>query len=260
MFDLSKIEVKRVIAMGDWHGHYKKVQEVLDKANFNENDILICLGDYTDRGNENIACMEKVIELNTLPNVITLMGNHEWMLIDHFEYCAKKVLGKDITTKDIDDIDNTVLLTIVDKMKTTDTYSQVYLPNGGNTTLAEVNKDTFEVFKEYLQLIDTFRVKFRLSFNDKKYKFLFVHAGINPFRKMDEQTMEDYIWVREQFFNNYHGDTTVVIGHTPVQYVSYSNIPVFSDNNIIFCDTGSYICLDGKVSIVNILTEEYWQA
>ena len=259
MFDLSKIKVKRVLAMGDWHGHYTKAQTALDKAGFNEHDILICLGDYTDRGNENIACMKKVIELNELPNVVMLLGNHEYMLLEHFEYCAKHVLNKQITTKDIDSLDDNILSQIVDTMKRINTYNHVYLPNGGDTTLAEVNSDSLAVFKKYLMLIDTFRTKFRLSLNENKYKFLFVHAGINPLKKMNEQTIDDYIWIREQFFSNYHGDTTVVIGHTPVQYVSYSNIPVFSDNNIIFCDTGSYLP-NGMVSVVDILTEEYWQA
>ena len=44
--------MKRTLAIGDIHGGFKALEEVLDKAQVTENDTLIFLGDYVDGWSE----------------------------------------------------------------------------------------------------------------------------------------------------------------------------------------------------------------
>lgn len=70
--------MKRFI-VGDIHGAYKALRDVLEKANFNEQeDILYAVGDYTDGWPETYEVIEY---LSNLPNFRGVIGNHdEWLL------------------------------------------------------------------------------------------------------------------------------------------------------------------------------------
>ena len=51
-------------------------------------------------------------------------------------------------------------------------------------------------------------------------RFLLVHAGIRPFRPLEEQDAEDLVWIREEFIASPHAlPYTVVFGHTPQRQV-----------------------------------------
>ena len=74
-------EVKNLFVVSDIHGHYTLLKESLDKVGFdneNEKHILICCGDYFDRGNENFEVL-KFFE--RLKHKILLRGNHEDLLL-----------------------------------------------------------------------------------------------------------------------------------------------------------------------------------
>lgn len=66
----------KVFAIGDIHGSYQLLDKVLDYWNPNE-ELLIFLGDYIDRGKDSLQVLRKVIELSKEYKVITLSGNHE---------------------------------------------------------------------------------------------------------------------------------------------------------------------------------------
>ena len=46
--------MKRTLVIGDIHGGFKALQQVFERANITENDQLIFLGDYVDRGRQNL--------------------------------------------------------------------------------------------------------------------------------------------------------------------------------------------------------------
>ncbi|HXL45298.1 MAG TPA: hypothetical protein VN977_01710, partial [Candidatus Binatia bacterium] len=47
-------------------------------------------------------------------------------------------------------------------------------------------------------------------------RFLLVHAGIRPGRPLEQQVLEDVLWIREEFIHQPHDlPHTVVFGHTP---------------------------------------------
>ena len=72
---------KKLFVVSDVHGHYTLLKEALDQAGFdkdNEDHLLICCGDYFDRGDEN---MEVLRFFERLKHKVLLRGNHEDMLL-----------------------------------------------------------------------------------------------------------------------------------------------------------------------------------
>lgn len=72
---------KKLFVVSDIHGHYTLLKEALNQAGFdkdNEDHLLICCGDYFDRGDEN---MEVLRFFERLKYKVLLRGNHEDMLL-----------------------------------------------------------------------------------------------------------------------------------------------------------------------------------
>lgn len=76
---------KKIFVVSDVHGHYTLLKDALDKAGFdkeNEEHLLVCCGDYFDRGNENVEVL-KFFE--RLKYKVLLRGNHEDLLLKLFQ-------------------------------------------------------------------------------------------------------------------------------------------------------------------------------
>ena len=244
---------ERIFVMGDWHGLYDKVKSVFDKIDFSDKDLLVTLGDYTDRGTKNYECIDFFLELNKKTNVINLMGNHEWMLIQNFLICAEDYFGQ----FNIDDLDALILSDfsqIYRNMMNYDYNTMFYLLNGGMQTLKNC-LDHIDVFRSYLKVIYDLPLTLRFTMNKNDY-FL-VHGGINANNDFDDQKVDDLLWIRDKFFDMYNGSTKIIIGHTPTQSIFQVNQPV-EMKNILFCDTGSYLP-DGKISICELNSKIIYQ-
>ncbi|NOT83789.1 MAG: hypothetical protein HOP02_03200 [Methylococcaceae bacterium] len=67
--------------VGDLHGCYQLLQDLLDKVNFDPAcDRLISVGDLIDRGPDSLACLQLLAE----PWFYAVRGNHEAMLANFF--------------------------------------------------------------------------------------------------------------------------------------------------------------------------------
>lgn len=64
----------RTVAIGDIHGCYQELLQLLDKVQLTPEDCLISLGDIVDRGPDSVQVYDF---LRKRPNTIVLMGNHE---------------------------------------------------------------------------------------------------------------------------------------------------------------------------------------
>lgn len=72
---------KKLFVVSDIHGHFTLLKEALDQAGFDKNDpnhLLICCGDYFDRGNENVQVLQF---FERLKHKVLLRGNHEDLLL-----------------------------------------------------------------------------------------------------------------------------------------------------------------------------------
>jgi serine/threonine protein phosphatase 1 len=66
--------VARTVVVGDIHGCYEELVELLEVAHVRDDDLLLSIGDVVDRGPRPL----EVIELfRTRPRSLVLMGNHE---------------------------------------------------------------------------------------------------------------------------------------------------------------------------------------
>lgn len=74
--DLS--EYDKVHVIGDIHGCHTALMEFMNNHDINANDFFIFLGDYLDRGLENVQTLEYLLDLwENHKNVYFLEGNHE---------------------------------------------------------------------------------------------------------------------------------------------------------------------------------------
>jgi len=88
--------MSRTIVVGDIHGCYDELMELIDKVSLKDDDLLIALGDIVDRGNKS---KEVYTYLKNRPNTIVLMGNHERKhkngVLSYAQDIVKVQFGKD---------------------------------------------------------------------------------------------------------------------------------------------------------------------
>ena len=71
----------KIFAVSDIHGYYDILCSSLKNAGFEENNpehLLICCGDYWDRGSQPIEVMNYLMSLT---NVVLIRGNHEDLML-----------------------------------------------------------------------------------------------------------------------------------------------------------------------------------
>lgn len=225
----------RVIAVGDIHGMYEKLITLMDKIRFDpEEDLLVFLGDYIDRGPDPVKCLQHVYDLQRRfpDSVICLLGNHEVMMSS---YLMEKRVSYNTLIGD---------------------YSESWLENGGFQTLQQLNELDADKREELLAWVTDLPVTYRYQ------EFFFCHAGIDPDVPLSVQNEYDMLWRRRQWWEKYKGEETIVVGHTPIQKIkkgTRSVKPLFLPNRVMMCDTGSYMA-GGRLSGVDVLSRKVWQA
>ncbi len=225
----------RVLAVGDIHGMYEKLIMLMDKIKFDpEEDLLVFLGDYIDRGPDSVRCLQYVYDLQHVhpDSVICLMGNHEVMMSSYL--MQKRTYY------------NTVIAD----------YADSWLENGGFETLQQLNELDKDKREELVEWATNLPIRFQYQ------EFFFCHAGVDPNVPLSVQNEFDMLWRRQQWWEQYKCVETIVVGHTPVQKIKkqarYAK-PLFLPNNVIMCDTGAYMT-SGKLSCVDVLSKKVWQA
>ena len=77
----------KTFVIGDVHGSYKALVQVLERSNFNrEEDTLISLGDIADGWQEVPECIDLLLEIK---NLVPIRGNHDIWLRDWLKYGYK---------------------------------------------------------------------------------------------------------------------------------------------------------------------------
>ncbi len=194
--------MSKTFVLSDIHGCYHSLLELLDYIKPDPlTDRLIFLGDYIDRGPQSKEVVAEIISLTReLPRTITLMGNHEEMLLEFI-----KGRGRDI-----------------------------FLNNGGQETLQSYGMSP-PFTDNPADFIPADHLAFFASLDtyweDKNY--IYVHAGLQPGVKLSRQSTKWCLWSRERFVNSeYDFGKTVVFGH------SDRKTPLVTSNKIGI-DTGA---------------------
>ena len=213
---------RRILAVGDVHGEADGLERLWKKIAFDdERDLLVFLGDYIDRGAAPVDVLRFVrAQVERYENVHALCGNHEAMMLAYLKQYGRgrTFLG----------------------------HFDIWLMNGGKVTKKQLDALPEAESEELIAFVKARPLYHRVQRDGQSV--LFVHAGVNPARK--KQTSQDLLWIRDSFFDNYRGAELVVVGHTPTQALDGRNVPLFLPNNIIACDTGSFLP-DGRISCVD---------
>lgn len=236
--------------MGDTHGAYRAMKQCLDRASFDyESDMLIHLGDVADGHPHVYECVE---ELLSIKNLVAIKGNHdEWFK----EYLASgihpdqwKQGGKGTAVSYLRRINKEDMIT----------------PMGSGFMVALNPADVPEAHQEF------FRRQVLYYIDDENN--LFVHAGFSRHQPFKGQTPDIYYWDRQLWIQalsfaakgrNKNGifqmETVfneIFIGHTSTTTWK-TNQPMHAAN-IWNLDTGGGH--DGKVTIMDVETKQYWQS
>jgi serine/threonine protein phosphatase 1 len=169
--------------IGDIHGCIDSLDALLPKV-IDRADTLVLLGDYIDRGPASRQVVERILRLKKEhPRVITLMGNHEFMLLNF-----------------LDGLDDGTFLRV-----------------GGSETLASygLGADTppSEVRAAFPREHLAFFQSLPLLWEDAHA--VYVHAGLRPGLHLSRQSGDWCLWARDDFIrSSYRFDKPVVFGHT----------------------------------------------
>jgi serine/threonine protein phosphatase 1 len=71
----------RLIAIGDIHGCSAALRAILDAINLGDDDRVVTLGDYIDRGPDSRGVIDALLELDASGRLVPLLGNHEEMML-----------------------------------------------------------------------------------------------------------------------------------------------------------------------------------
>lgn len=218
----------KTFVMGDIHGAHKALVQCLERSGFDkEKDTLIQLGDVVDGWSEVYECVE---ELLSIKNLIAIRGNHDMWFKKFLETGVHPVGGAQGSQVSID------------------SYYK-------NDRILNANHDTF------------FRAQHKYYIDEKNR--LFVHGGFNRHYKINHQQI-DYIywWDRDLWLQALSAEsaklplrikdefTEIFIGHTST--TNWKTTLPLKACNIWNLDTGGGF--DGKVTIMDVDTKEYWQS
>jgi serine/threonine protein phosphatase 1 len=198
--------LKRTLVISDIHGCLDQLNDLITMVQFNhQEDTLILLGDYVDRGPKSKDVVEQVMYMVQELGVIALRGNHDQRFVDI-------LLREDVSQE------------------------QGFIAHGGLETLKSYSNvdglswlETRELIKlnyqEHLSFLDN------LPYYHEDNNHIYVHAGLNPdYEDWRGQPVSDFLWIREKFIRHKTNATKVVVfGHT-------RTIDIHGKSNIWFSD------------------------
>jgi serine/threonine protein phosphatase 1 len=235
----------KTFVVGDIHGAHRALLQCIERSEINKSkDRLIVLGDVVDGWNQVPECIDTLLEFKKL---IAIRGNHD----DWFMSWYRTKIPKPI-----------------------------WLRQGGQATFNRYNNNA-----DLLQYhMEEYFNKTKVYYVDKKTNYAYMHGGYDwtiPLKKNDPhyimwtRNMIEYgqnWYVNFKFNLNEDSDASketlfpefrkIFVGHTTTEYAANwryeaSTAPAFL-GNLINLDTGAG--WNGKLTIMNADTNEYWQS
>jgi len=235
---MSKTENYRIYAIGDIHGCLNQllgVQAFINadlQTNPHPRPLVIYLGDYMDRGPQNRAVLENLIVAKSaaLPARF-LYGNH-----DHF---IQLFLGNPTS---LHGRSRHWLNPDTGGQQTLESYGILNATEAG----AEPARDLFEtaIPDAHRLFLNTCELSIHIG------GYFFAHAGVHPDIALQDQELDDLIWIREPFLSSDNDFGAIVIhGHSPVKSVE-------NHGNRIAVDTGAVF--GGPLSCLVLEDDDLW--
>jgi serine/threonine protein phosphatase 1 len=169
---------RRTIAIGDIHGCAQALSALIDVIAPTDDDVIVTLGDYIDRGPDSSGVVDLMIDLTERCEVVPLLGNHESMLIDSYESPA---------------------------------CFEFWKRCGGLETLESYGGSMSGIPPSHL----AFFRGCRLFYETESY--FMVHANYDPILPLDEQPVRLLLWehIVYRMPTRHESGKTAIVGHTP---------------------------------------------
>lgn len=166
----------RTLAIGDIHGCLTALETLLGVVDVQDDDLLITLGDYVDRGPDSRGVIELLISLWWNERLVALRGNHDLMM------CHAR-----------------------DKDSTFDNW----LALGGTATLQSYGGNFDGVPREHWEFLENGLANY---YETKTH--IFVHAGLWPDVPLEEQP--EFVLLFERFHKPppHESGKIMICGHT----------------------------------------------
>lgn len=228
--------MSRTLVIGDIHGGYKALLQLMERAGVTTADKLIFLGDYVDGWGQTPEVIDYLIQLKQTHNCVFIRGNHDDLLMEWLK---------------------------------TGNYSEEWFFHGGRITTECYHKTAEE--KKQLHILFFESLDDYYLDNDNR---LFVHAGFTSLNGIKHEYFtrmffwDRTLWETALSLNPllakddlYYPKRLalykeIFIGHTPVTRIGES-VPV-NKANIWNVDTGA--AFKGPITILDADTKEYWQS
>lgn len=169
----------RTIVIGDIHGCSTALAKLLDAISPTNDDIIMTLGDYIDRGIDSRGVIEQLIELQGVCEMFSLTGNHEEMMLNARHSHARHAEWMNYGG-----------------IATLDSY--------GDRGLEDIPEEHWRFIEQCTDWCQT-------------GTHILLHANYEPARRIEEQSAEMLRWqtLDEHMPGPHCSDKIVVVGHTP---------------------------------------------
>lgn len=226
----------KLLAVGDIHGYLDKLEKLIAQVCPTQEDQVVFLGDYVDRGPNSAGVIDYLIGFaGTFPKTVFLQGNHEQMMLD-FLHDRRRIPGW------------------VPMAERSERYASENLFTGPGIWLANGGRECLE---SYLEDIPQEHIDFLL--NTRLYfefdKWIFVHADICPVDPLNDQDPYYLQWSRiyDQPPEPDYPGRIIVAGHTP-------RAEAIIGPHRIDMDTGAGMGGEKPLTCIDVLTGQIWQA
>ena len=231
-----------IFAIGDIHGSLNQLISIHNKifnyANYKkEEDLLVYLGDYIDRGLKSKQVVNQILNLkNEEIKTTFLMGNHE-------EFMCDFLFNK------INNLKNWLNYGADQTFKSYDIEVVEFIKDGFEDHIIDKLREILieKLGNEHLNFFNNLQLTFSVA------QYLFVHAGIDPKKNLKDQSKKDYLWARSDdfFHKNFKGEKIIVHGHTPEKDVVNFPYRINIDTGCYFSGKLSRVCLNEERHFIN---------
>ena len=209
-----------IYVLSDIHGNLRRFESIMNQINLQPDDTLYILGDVVDRNPDGIKILRKIMKM---PNVVMLLGNHEYMMMHSIGHCKNAADEKENTNW---------------------RQRRIWYSNGGKVTHDRLKRITLEQRADIFKYLRNLPVNIEVKVNGVNFKL--VHASpIENYGKIHrhfdeyEDEKEFAVWERWNEMHHVPEGFVLVFGHTPtLHFQDNEDLSIWKSDKAIGIDCG----------------------